>query len=151
MREEAACPRPRPGAARHWARGRWAATAALAVSVLAWAAFEPGPVTAVSPRDCRPAFRCAGAPLAGLLVLGAAVPAPALEPAKAISQYSHAVWQERNGLPGDMVSAILQTRDGYLWFGTLNGLARFDGLRFTTFDPQGTPAPLLHRIRSLYE
>jgi signal transduction histidine kinase/ligand-binding sensor domain-containing protein len=75
----------------------------------------------------------------------------ALEPAKAIGQYSHAVWQEKNGLPGDMVSAILQTRDGYLWFGTLNGLARFDGLRFTTFDPQGVPAPLLHRIRSLYE
>jgi signal transduction histidine kinase/ligand-binding sensor domain-containing protein len=86
-----------------------------------------------------------------LLALGAAASAPALEPVKAIGQYSHAVWQEKNGLPGDMVSAILQTRDGYLWFGTLNGLARFDGLRFTTFDPHSAPAPLLHRIRSLYE
>src|SRR5688572_28823650 len=85
-----------------------------------------------------------------MLTAGTVAPAVALEPAKAIGQYSHAVWQEKNGLPSDMVSAVLQTRDGYLWFGTLNGLARFDGVRITTFEPH-TAAPLLHRIRSLYE
>ena len=36
-----------------------------------------------------------------------------------------------DGLPPDI--AIRQTQDGYLWVGTLNGLARFDGVRFTTF------------------
>src|SRR5436190_18234202 len=32
-----------------------------------------------------------------------------------------------NGLPSDSVRAIAQTADGVMWFGTDNGLARFDG------------------------
>src|SRR5688572_20613852 len=87
--------------------------------------------------------------LAGILALGTAVPSGALEPSKDIGQYSHAAWQETSGLPSDYVSAILQTSDGYLWFGTLSGLARFDGTRFTTFGAQ--QAPLLHRISALHE
>jgi len=85
---------------------------------------------------------------AGLALL--ALPAAALDPEKALTQYSHVVWQEKNGLPSDMVGAIHQTRDGYLWFGTLNGLARFDGVRFTREGPADSEA-LLHRIYSLYE
>ncbi|MEP7074231.1 MAG: two-component regulator propeller domain-containing protein [Acidobacteriota bacterium] len=38
-----------------------------------------------------------------------------------------------NGLPSDSVHAIAQTPDGVLWFGTDNGLARFDGRRIQTF------------------
>src|SRR3954452_1351587 len=34
-----------------------------------------------------------------------------------------------NGLPSDAVHAIAQTPDGIMWFGTDNGLARFDGRR----------------------
>lgn len=34
-----------------------------------------------------------------------------------------------NGLPSDTVRAIAQTPDGVMWFGTDNGLARFDGRR----------------------
>ncbi|MEP7149528.1 MAG: two-component regulator propeller domain-containing protein, partial [Acidobacteriota bacterium] len=34
-----------------------------------------------------------------------------------------------NGLPSDSVRAISQTPDGVMWFGTDNGLARFDGRR----------------------
>jgi signal transduction histidine kinase/ligand-binding sensor domain-containing protein len=37
-----------------------------------------------------------------------------------------------NGLPSDNVRAIAQTADGILWFGTDNGLARFDGRRVST-------------------
>src|SRR5579859_540532 len=44
------------------------------------------------------------------------------------------VRQQPQGLPQNSVSAILQTRDGYIWVGTKQGLARFDGVRFTTFD-----------------
>ena len=40
-------------------------------------------------------------------------------------------WGVEDGLPQDSVTAILQTRDGYLWLGTRSGLARFDGVRFT--------------------
>jgi signal transduction histidine kinase/ligand-binding sensor domain-containing protein len=38
-----------------------------------------------------------------------------------------------NGLPSDSVRAIAQTLDGIMWFGTDNGLARFDGRRIQTF------------------
>lgn len=41
------------------------------------------------------------------------------------------VWSKADGLPDDSVTAVLQTRDGYLWVGTRNGLARFDGVRFS--------------------
>jgi signal transduction histidine kinase/ligand-binding sensor domain-containing protein len=37
-----------------------------------------------------------------------------------------------NGLPSDSVRAIAQTPDGVMWFGTDNGLARFDGRRIQT-------------------
>jgi signal transduction histidine kinase/ligand-binding sensor domain-containing protein len=38
-----------------------------------------------------------------------------------------------NGLPSDSVRAIAQTPDGVMWFGTDNGLARFDGRRIQKF------------------
>ena len=48
-------------------------------------------------------------------------------------------WTTADGLPDNTVRAIVETRDGYLWMGTANGLVRFDGIRFTTFDPADTP------------
>lgn len=54
------------------------------------------------------------------------------------------VWTKQQGLPDDSVTAVLQTRDGYLWVGTAAGLARFDGMRFVTFapSPEKTNAPV---------
>jgi ligand-binding sensor domain-containing protein len=49
------------------------------------------------------------------------------------SEYRLDRWQTEDGLPGNEVTALLQTRDGYLWIGTSAGLARFDGMRFTRF------------------
>jgi len=50
------------------------------------------------------------------------------------------VWQTDDGLPQNWVSSIAQTPDGYLWIGTrYGGLARFDGVRFTSFNQQSTP------------
>ena len=42
-------------------------------------------------------------------------------------------WGTGAGLPQNTVNAIAQTPDGYLWLGTRDGLARFDGVRFTVF------------------
>jgi ligand-binding sensor domain-containing protein len=55
------------------------------------------------------------------------------------------------GLPQNKVTAIVQTHDGYLWVGTYNGLARFDGVRFTVFDDSNTPELRSSRITSLFE
>jgi ligand-binding sensor domain-containing protein/signal transduction histidine kinase len=47
-------------------------------------------------------------------------------------------WQREQGLPQDSVRAITQTQDGYLWIGTDDGVARFDGVRFISFSlPEG--------------
>lgn len=42
-------------------------------------------------------------------------------------------WRVEDGLPHNTVTAMAQGRDGYLWIGTANGLARFDGVQFTRF------------------
>ncbi len=59
-------------------------------------------------------------------------------------------WTTDDGLPGSAVLAIAQTRDGYLWLGTLNGLARFDGVHFTRFDEDTTPELKSSRIVKLF-
>ena len=57
-----------------------------------------------------------------------------------VGGYTIANWQVEEGLPQISVTSIAQTPDGYLWMGTFNGLARFDGVRFTVFDDGNTPA-----------
>ncbi|MDB6021680.1 MAG: Two component regulator, sensor protein [Pedosphaera sp.] len=54
-------------------------------------------------------------------------------------EYASRTWQLDEGLPDNLVQAIAQTRDGYLWLGTPHGLARFDGVSFTSFDTRNTP------------
>ncbi len=72
--------------------------------------------------------------LCALLILGGSpVSAYALNPAKALTQYSVTIWSQQNGLPQDTVRAITQTADGFLWLGTDEGLARFDGYEFVGF------------------
>ena len=60
------------------------------------------------------------------------------------------VWSSDDGLLSSSVTAVAQTPDGYLWVGTYNGLARFDGNRFVNFGPDLTPELQRARIRRLY-
>jgi ligand-binding sensor domain-containing protein/signal transduction histidine kinase len=48
-------------------------------------------------------------------------------------EYSRRIWRVEDGLPQNRIQAIARTPDGYLWIGTSEGLARFDGVRFTVF------------------
>jgi diguanylate cyclase (GGDEF)-like protein len=57
---------------------------------------------------------------------------------KVHAQYHFDQFTTSNGLPQNTVSAITQTRDGYLWFATYDGLVRYDGVRFTIFDKGDT-------------
>ncbi len=54
------------------------------------------------------------------------------------------------GLPSSTVTSIAQTPDGYLWAGTYNGLARFDGARFVNFDPGNTPELGQPRVQGIF-
>ncbi|HYW73033.1 MAG TPA: two-component regulator propeller domain-containing protein [Pyrinomonadaceae bacterium] len=74
-----------------------------------------------------------------------------LFPARALAQYRFDNWTIDDGLPQNSVSAILQTRDGYLWLTTAAGLVRFDGLRFTVFDRSNTKGLNSVRFSTLFE
>jgi ligand-binding sensor domain-containing protein/signal transduction histidine kinase len=70
--------------------------------------------------------------------------------AKASPSYQFDVWQTDDGLPQGTVTSIVQTRDGYLWLGTQNGLARFDGASFKVFNQNNTPAISNNRMVQLF-
>ena len=60
-------------------------------------------------------------------------------------------WNNEAGLPDGEVISIIQTKDGYLWLGTLHGLVRFDGHHFAIFDENNTPGLGSGRIVRLFE
>ncbi|MGH7996315.1 MAG: two-component regulator propeller domain-containing protein, partial [Opitutaceae bacterium] len=63
----------------------------------------------------------------------------ALDPNQNLRRYGYQSWQTESGLPQNTVHAIVQTRDGYMWFATEAGLARFDSATFTVFTHKTTP------------
>src|SRR5580700_12171376 len=67
-------------------------------------------------------------------------------------RFSVDAWGTGQGLlPDDSVLALTQTHDGYLWLGTLNGMVRFDGVRFTVFDESNTTNLPSSKITRLFE
>ena len=73
-------------------------------------------------RECRRGW-LRGVLTAGLL---AAASAQALDPQRALSEFTLARMDSGGGLPHNMVMALAQTPDGYLWAGTWEGLARWN-------------------------
>ncbi len=76
------------------------------------------------------------------LVLSIIIPKnlSALNPDIKITQYVQKTWQIEDGLPQISVQTITQTANGYLWFGTEEGLVRFDGIKFKVYNKKTTPA-----------
>lgn len=75
--------------------------------------------------------------------------AHALVADKAFEHYVRNAWSLQEGLPQISVNAITQDGLGYLWVGTQTGLARFDGVRFSAYDPTNTAQLPGAWIRSL--
>lgn len=93
-------------------------------------------------------------PLAGTVACGLWVAAClAALPAGAGGRYSVVDgWGTGEGLlPQSSIIAMTQTHDGYLWLGTRNGLARFDGVHFSVFDESTTPALTSVQMSKLFE
>src|SRR5437588_2529782 len=67
-----------------------------------------------------------------------------------IAQYRFDVLNTDTGLPQNSVYAIRQTRDGYLWFTTLDGLVRYNGAQFTVFNKANTKGIKSNRFIYLY-
>ncbi|HEX6928121.1 MAG TPA: two-component regulator propeller domain-containing protein, partial [Gammaproteobacteria bacterium] len=75
-----------------------------------------------------------------LLVLVTPSTALAVDPEKSFYDYVKDTWSIEEGLPQITAVAIEQDGEGFLWIGTQAGVARFDGIRFTAFTPDNTPA-----------
>ena len=67
-----------------------------------------------------------------------------------LGQYSFDTWTTDDGLPQNGVREIAQTPDGYLWFTTFDGLVRFDGVKFTTFNKSNTKEIINNRFTNLH-
>ena len=62
-------------------------------------------------------------------------------------------YKNDNGLPNNTVMACLQDQRGFMWFGTKEGLIRFDGFQFKTFlhSPSVSNCLLNNFITAIYE
>jgi signal transduction histidine kinase/ligand-binding sensor domain-containing protein len=76
---------------------------------------------------------------------------PAVTPPSRPAEFTVKAWSMADGLPHLSVTALAQTRDGYIWIGTLAGLVRFDGVSFDVFTPQNCPPLPKSRIGGLFE
>jgi signal transduction histidine kinase/ligand-binding sensor domain-containing protein len=63
-----------------------------------------------------------------------AAQAPGLTPLETMTQLAHSSWGPKHGIAS--VTGITQTKDGYLWIGTAEGLFKFDGISFSRWQPK---------------
>lgn len=78
---------------------------------------------------------------AALLLVSFKPYARAVDPTKTLHQYSRTLWTQAQGLHQDTIRAIAQTKDGYLWLASDEGLIRFDGYEFTAFSKANSDLP----------
>ncbi|RNC85939.1 MAG: hypothetical protein ED557_03995 [Balneola sp.] len=65
------------------------------------------------------------------------------------SDYLFQNWTTKDGLPANSIAAVAQTSDGYIWFGTANGLVRFDGSAIKIYNTANYPSLGNNRIRGI--
>lgn len=75
----------------------------------------------------------------------------ALDRSRHLSQHLMETWTSDHGLPHNTTTHVIQTNDGYIWVGTEEGLARFNGTEFTVFDKTNQPGLPDAGIRTLLE
>ena len=68
-----------------------------------------------------------------------------------LAGYSHTTWLVEQGLPQNSVKAIIQTRDGYIWLGTREGLVRFNGFDFKIYNQSNTREMKADHITAFFE
>ena len=86
---------------------------------------------------------------AAACALLAAPAAHALDSSVRLEDYNHTTWTAKDGAPSEVL-VMAQTPDGWLWLAGINGLYRFDGVRFERYKlPQADDAAR-HRINNLY-
>ena len=78
--------------------------------------------------------------LAAFAVAVGATAAYALDPHTHPAEFGAKVFRRHEGLPLSSVTAVASDSDGFVWIGTQEGLARYDGVRFEVFDSRSETA-----------
>ncbi|QUX96234.1 GGDEF domain-containing protein [Marinomonas sp. CT5] len=66
-----------------------------------------------------------------------------------LSDYFKDTWSTQEGLPHNSINAIAQTSDGYLWFATWEGVARYNGREFRFYERSTKTGIIDSGIRTL--
>ncbi|MCK4662637.1 MAG: SpoIIE family protein phosphatase [Bacteroidales bacterium] len=74
-----------------------------------------------------------------------------LDPNKEITQYTLKSWTIDDGLSSNALRNIIQTKDGYIWLASYDGVTRFNGVDFITFNTHNTNALFSDAIKVFYE
>ena len=74
------------------------------------------------------------------LLFGNGPPLRAQDAPVELRDYTHDSWTTRDGLPHNTLLSIAQSREGYLWLATWEGLVRYNGNEFRVFDHSRQPA-----------
>ncbi|ANB18398.1 ligand-binding sensor domain-containing diguanylate cyclase [Dokdonella koreensis] len=83
------------------------------------------------------------------VLLLAGRPALGLDPARAVDAYTVTGWTMDDGLPHNLILGIAQDAEGFIWVGTWEGAARFNGRSFTPLDGYTLPGIRLTGVRSI--
>ena len=83
-------------------------------------------------------------------LLTAQIPGVSLSSKEMQSRYLVSRWQSDDGYPHDSCIAVSQTSDGYLWFGSWQGLVRYNGNEFVSFEPTFAKRSLERAVLGLY-
>jgi signal transduction histidine kinase/ligand-binding sensor domain-containing protein len=79
------------------------------------------------------------------------LPVLALDPARPLSSHASRAWRSEDGLLQDTASALLESKDGFLWIGTGGGLVRFDGAAFEHYSRANVPGFSHNDVQCLAE
>jgi signal transduction histidine kinase len=83
-----------------------------------------------------------------MLAAGLLACATAFAQGDGFADYHHTQWTAADGAPPG-IRTMAQTRDGWLWLGTGDGLYRFDGIRFERYPLPASPVRSRELIQSL--
>src|SRR5262245_32682097 len=87
--------------------------------------------------------------LRALLLLLLVRSALAAQAPRSLSAFSLQTYTTKSGLASNLITGMVQDREGFLWLATPEGLTRFDGAEFATLDRRTDPVLSTSSIRSV--
>ncbi|NGP90110.1 sensor histidine kinase [Fodinibius halophilus] len=67
------------------------------------------------------------------------------------AQWKQDVWSIEDGLPTNVIFDLHQSKAGYIWIATDNGISVFDGISFRNFNSRNTKAFKTNQIQTIFE